>query len=325
MGSVLLIGGAGYIGSHMVRNLVEKKLRPIVFDNLSTGFKRFVPPHLPFIQGDLRNYSDIKKALVKHKVETVFHFASSIIVPESVKSPLKYYDNNVSAFVNLTKAMNEAGTKQIIFSSTAAVYGEAKTMPIREDSPTAPQNPYGHTKWICEQILQDLAVAQKDFSFVALRYFNVAGAHVDGGIGESHEPETHLIPIVLEVVSGKRPHLEVYGNNYATPDGTCIRDYIHVQDLAEAHYLAFKNIRGKARNQIFNLGNQTGFSVKQVIAAAEKVVGQKLKVKIRPRRPGDTARLVASSAKAKRLLGWVPRYGLDKMIATAWAWEQEKS
>ncbi len=321
---VLIIGGAGYIGSHMVRNLLANGITPVVFDNLSSGFRSFVPKGVAFVKGDLKNEKDIEGVLKKHKIETVMHFASSIIVPESVSDPIKYYQNNVGGFINLVKAMNKVGVKKITFSSTAAVYGEPKKVPIPEDAALAPTNPYGHTKLMCEQILRDMAVANKDFSYVILRYFNVAGAYADGSIGESHEPETHLIPIVLETALGKRKALPIYGEDYQTPDGTCIRDYIHVEDLCDAHYLALKAINSKARNQEFNLGSQTGFSVHEVVETARTVTGKVITVKIAPRRSGDAARLIASSAKAKKILGWTPKRGLKTMISSAWAWEQKQ-
>ena len=320
--NILLIGGAGYIGSHMLRVLLENKITPVVFDNLSSGLRHFVPKGVPFFKGDLKNLQDIRTDFKKYKISTVLHFASSIIVPESVADPIKYYENNVASFVNLVKAMREAKVQKIIFSSTAAVYAEPKKIPIPEDAELVPSNPYGQTKLMCELILRDTALAHKDFSYVIFRYFNVAGAYDDGGIGESHEPETHLIPIVLETALGRRPFLQVFGQDYKTPDGTCVRDYIHVQDLAEAHFLALKAINGKARNQIFNLGSQKGFSVNQVISAAKRVTGKDFPVKMFPRRPGDSARLIASSQKAKKILGWVPKRGLDKMISSAWEWEK---
>lgn len=325
MSKVLIIGGAGYIGSHMVRNLLSRRVTPVVFDDLSSGYREFVPAGVPFVKGDLRKYPDILAALKQYRISAVMHFASSIIVPESVSNPAKYYENNVLAFINLVKAMKEAGVGRIVFSSTAAVYGEPQKVPITESAVLCPTNPYGATKMICEKILQDMAAADKNFSFVALRYFNVAGAHRDGGIGEAHEPETHLIPIVLEAASGKRKSLSIYGDDYSTPDGTCIRDYIHIEDLCEAHYLALQKIHGKARNQFFNLGSQKGFSVKQVIAAARQVTGREFKIKVAPRRPGDAGRLIASSVKAKRVLGWAPRLGLKEMISSAWIWEQYKN
>ena len=326
--NILLIGGAGYIGSHMLRVLLSNKITPVVFDNLSSGLRRFVPTGttgttgVPFYKGDLRNLQDIRSVLKKYKIGMVMHFASSIIVPESVSDPTKYYENNVLAFINLMKAMREAKVNKIVFSSTAAVYAEPKKIPIPEDALLVPNNPYGQTKLMCEQILRDNASAHKDFSYVIFRYFNVAGAHDDGGIGESHEPETHLIPIVLETALGRRNVLQIFGTDYATFDGTCVRDYIHVQDLCEAHFLALKSITGKARNQVFNLGSQKGFSVKQVIDAVRRVTKADVPVKVFARRPGDSARLIASSQKAKKILGWVPKRGLDRMISSAWEWEK---
>lgn len=323
--SVLIIGGAGYVGSHMVRNLLERGVTPVVFDNLSTGVRKFVPRGVPFVRGDLRRAEDVARVFKKFRINTVMHFASSIVVPESVVDPLKYYDNNVVAFIRLLSAMKEAQVKNIIFSSTAAVYAEPKKVPIVEDAALGPNNPYGQTKLMCEQLLKDVASADEQFSYVALRYFNVAGAHQSGEIGESHEPETHLIPIVLEVAAGERKVLKIYGRNYPTPDGTCVRDYIHVDDLCDAHYLALKNIQTKARNQVFNLGNQKGYSVQEVVDLAHKITELKIKVEYVARRNGDSARLVASYTKARRVLGWSPKRDLEQMIRSAWAWELKKS
>ena len=324
--NILLIGGAGYVGSHMLRVLLENKITPVVFDNLSSGFRHFVPAQVPFFKGDLKKPQDINAVFKKYPITVVMHFASSIVVPESVVNPLKYYDNNVVSFINLVKAMRQAHVSKIIFSSTAAVYAELQKIPINEDALLEPNNTYGQTKLMCEQILKDTAAADKSFSYVIFRYFNVAGAYDKGSVGESHEPETHLIPIVLETALGRRKSLEIYGSNYKTFDGTCVRDYIHVQDLCEAHYLALKEITGKARNQIFNLGSQKGFSVKDVIDAARAVTGVDFAVKMSSRRPGDSARLIACAKKAKKILGWVPKRSLKQMIASAWEWEkiQEK-
>lgn len=319
---ILLVGAAGYIGSHMLRNLLDKGIAPVVFDNLSSGFREFVPRGVPFYKGDLRNPGDLRKVLSKYKISKVMHFASSIIVPESVSNPLKYYENNVLSFINLLEEMRQASVRQIIFSSTAAVYAPPKRIPIPEDAPVLPGNPYGTTKRMCEKILEDIAFADKNFSYVIFRYFNVAGAYEKGGIGESHEPETHLIPIVLQTALGRRKFLEIYGNDYPTPDGTCIRDYIHVDDLCEAHFLALQNLTTKARNQIFNLGSQKGFSVQEVIDVAKKATGKDFVVKVSARRAGDGPRLVADSRKAKRILGWAPKRGLEKMICSAWQWEK---
>ncbi len=320
--NVLLIGGAGYIGSHMLRNLLANGMTPVVFDNLSSGFRDFIPRGVPFCKGDLRKESDITRVFEKYKISKVMHFASSIIVPESVSNPLKYYENNVLSFINLVKQMRKASVNKIIFSSTAAVYAPPKKVPIPEEALLVPSNPYGETKLMCERILRDLAAAHKDFSYVIFRYFNVAGAYEKGGIGESHEPETHLIPIVLETALGQRKFLQVYGDDYPTADGTCIRDYIHVDDLCEAHFLALQNLETKARNQIFNLGSQKGFSVKQVIDVAKKVTGKDFAVKVSVRRAGDGPRLIADSQTAKKILGWVPKRGLEKMISSAWEWEK---
>ncbi len=319
---VLLVGGAGYIGSHMLRNLLAKKIVPVVFDNLSSGFRHFVPPKVPFVKGDLRNSEDIRKVFKKFRIDKVMHFASSIVVPESVKDPLKYYDNNVLSFINLIKEMRQASVNKIIFSSTAAVYAAPKKVPIPEDAALDPANPYGQTKLICEKILRDTASAHRDFSYVIFRYFNVAGAYEKGGIGESHEPETHLIPLVLETALGKRKVLQIFGDDYPTADGTCIRDYIHVDDLCDAHFLALENLETKARNQVFNLGCQKGFSVKQVIDVVKRVTQKDFSIKISARRAGDAAKLVADFRKAKRILGWTPKRGLEKMISSAWEWEK---
>lgn len=320
--NVLLIGGAGYIGSHMLRNLLAQKIVPVVFDNLSSGFRHFIPSDVPFVKGDLRNNEDIRKVFKKFRIDKVMHFASSIVVPESVKDPVKYYENNVLSFINLIKEMRQASVNKIIFSSTAAVYATPKKVPIPEDAKLDPANPYGQTKLICEKILCDTAAAHTDFSYVIFRYFNVAGAYEKGGIGESHEPETHLIPLVLETALGKRKVLQIFGDDYPTADGTCIRDYIHVDDLCDAHFLALKNLETKARNQIFNLGCQKGFSVKQVIDVVKDVTQKDFPIKISARRPGDAAKLVADFRKAKRILGWTPKRGLEKMILSAWEWEK---
>lgn len=321
---VLLIGGAGYVGSHMLRNLLARGITPVVFDNLSSGFRQFIPRGVPFVKGDLRQIADIRKVFKKFKIDRVMHFASAIVVPESVSNPGRYYENNVVSFINLVQAMREANVQQIIFSSTAAVYAAPKKVPISEDAPLGPNNPYGHTKLMCEQILRDLAAAHKDFSFVIFRYFNVAGAYDQGGIGESHDPETHLIPLILKTASGERKVVQVFGDDYPTADGTCIRDYIHVDDLCDAHFLALKNLTKRARNQTFNLGNQKGFSVKDVIDAVKKVTGQDFKVQICPPRAGDGPRLIADFCKAREILGWKPQRGLEKIISSAWAWEMDR-
>lgn len=318
--TIIIIGGAGYIGSHMVRTLMEENFAPVVFDNLSTGHSEFVPKEVPFIKGDLRNESDIKKIFKQFSVDTVMHFAASALVSESMSNPIKYYDNNVSACINLLKAMLENKIKRFIFSSTCSVYGEHEKMPLREDSETNPTNPYGRSKLMIEEILIDTARTY-DFSYISLRYFNVAGAHPSGKIGELHNPETHLIPNILKVVTGQKERLIIFGDDYPTPDGTCIRDYIYIEDLIQAHLLALKALRRGTKSNIFNLGNGYGYSVKEVVRAVEKATGEKVNFKIEPRRPGDPARLIASYEKAKEVLGWYPKGDLEQIVQSAWKWE----
>ncbi len=320
--NILITGGAGYIGSHMVRLLLEKGLKPVIFDNLSTGHKEFIPKGVPLVKGDLRNPGDIRKAFKKYSIDAVVHFAAVIVVPESVSAPLKYYENNVNATVNLLQGMNEAGVRTIVFSSSACVYGNPLKSPILENEPLKIENPYGATKVMVEQILGDMSRAGQ-INFIALRYFNVAGAHSAGGIGIKMDKPTHLIPNVMRVACGLKKELTLFGNDYSTKDGTCVRDYVHVVDLAEAHLLALKALSsGKVKNEVINLGNGRGFSVKQVIDAAVKVTGRPVPYKIVPRRPGDSVNVVASYQKARRLLGWVPKRGLDEILASAYQWEK---
>jgi UDP-glucose 4-epimerase len=326
--NILIAGGAGYIGSHMVRVLLEEAAaegyRPIVFDNLSTGFRGFVPKGVPFIKGDLRNIEDIRKAFKKYKINTVMHFAASICVPESVENPLKYYENNVSACINLLKVMIENRVKYFIFSSTAAVYGEPKKIPVTEDNEKKPTSPYGASKLMMEQILKDTAFAC-DFSYVSLRYFNAAGAHASGKIGQQGKLITHLIPNILKAAKDGKKELVIFGDSYPTKDGTCIRDYIHVMDLCSAHLLAMRALhRSKIKNEIFNLGSGKGFTVKEMVQMAEEVTGRKIKVKIGPRRPGDPARIVASPRKARRILRWEPKSSLEDIIKSSWRFENLK-
>lgn len=302
---ILVTGGAGYIGSHMTRTLLENRYKPIVFDNLSTGYRSFVPKDAIFIKGDLKNKKDIKKVFKKYKIEAVTHFAGSIVVPESVEKPLMYYENNVVSCVNLLNAMVKYHVKRFIFSSTAAVYGNPERNPIKEEDVIKPNNPYGRTKAIMENILFDLSQAE-DFYYIALRYFNVGGAHKSGEVGESHNPETHLIPNILKNIKGENKEFTLYGTNYPTKDGTCIRDYIHIEDLCDAHLLALKRLIKINKSDVFNLGNNKGFSVLEVIEMAEKVAQIKVNVKTAPKRAGDSVKLVASSTKAKEVLGWQP-------------------
>lgn len=321
----MVAGGAGYIGSHMVRLLLQEKLNPVVFDNLSTGHKDFIPKGCPFFKGDLRNRKDLDRFFKKYPVETVMYFAASIVVSESVADPLKYYENNVSASVNLLKAMVDHKIPKLIFSSTAAVYGEPKVVPITEDADKEPANPYGGSKLMIEQILKD-CVKSYNLRYISLRYFNVAGSGFNAETGIRYKVITHLVPSILKVASGERPIFNVFGTDYETLDGTCVRDFIHVMDLCRAHLAAIRYLdtHPEVKNDVFNLGNGDGFSVKQVIEASEKVTGLKIKVNLSPRRPGDPGRIVASSDKARRVLGWKPEMSLTQVIESAWLWEQKE-
>lgn len=320
MNTILIAGGAGYVGSNMVRKLLETGHRPVVFDNLSTGHRRLVPQNVPLVKGDLKNFKDIRAALKKYKADAVMHFAASALVGESVENPLKYYDNNVSACVQLLKAMKEAKVNKFIFSSTCAIFGEPRRIPIREGDPKSPSNPYGRSKLAIEHMLGDLA-ASSDFRYVALRYFNACGAHPGGGIGELHDPETHLVPNILKALTGEKKELRIFGDDYATPDGTCVRDYVHIEDLAAAHLSALRALQKGMKSDVFNLGTGDGYSVREIVAAAEKITGKKVKVRMCPRRPGDPAKLVAFSGKARKILGWKPRHDLESILRTAWQWE----
>ena len=321
--NILVIGGAGEIGSHMVRALLDAKYTPVVFDNLATGHKKAVPKGIRFIKGDLRKPQDIERAFQSVKFEAVIHFSAASLVPESMTDPLKYYDNNVVSFVYLLKTMRRFKVKNIVFSSTAAVYGEPKRIPIQEDDEKNPTNTYGRTKLMMERIVEDSAKAYGDLQYIILRYFNVAGAHQNGEVGECHNPETHLIPNILKAAKGDKKDLVIFGDDYPTKDGSCVRDYIHVQDVCDAHVRAIKAFAKGIKNTYFNLGSQDGYSNFQIIAAAEKATGLTIKYKIGPRRPGDPAKLVASADKAKKILGWEPKYNLDNIVQTAWVWEQK--
>lgn len=320
---ILVVGGAGYIGSHMTRLLFDHGHDVTVFDNDYSVYKGRLPK-IKQIKGDLRNFKDINQALKKDRYDLLMYFAGYIIAPESAVDPVKYYENNVAGAVNLLKAVHENKLSKLIFSSTAAVYGNPKKVPIVEDAPLFPVNPYGHTKLMFEQMLKDLSAADAKFRFIALRYFNAAGAHESGLMGEAHRPETHLIPNVLKTVKGELKQLLVYGDDYPTKDGTCIRDYIHVQDLCEAHYLAIKALDRGIKNEIFNLGTGRGYSVKEIIKEAERITGKSVNVKMAKRRPGDPAVLVASFAKAKKILGWTPKRRLKQIIESAWRWESRR-
>ncbi|NLW42413.1 MAG: UDP-glucose 4-epimerase GalE [Tissierellia bacterium] len=314
--SILVTGGAGYIGSHTVRYLKEKNEDVIVLDNLQTGYKESVDVE-KFYKLDLRD-KEIDRVFKENEITGVIHFAANSLVGVSVREPYEYYDNNVYGTLCLLKAMMENNVKNIVFSSTAAVYGEPKNIPILESDLTIPTNPYGETKLTMEKMMKwfDNAYGTK---YVSLRYFNAAGAHEKGDIGECHNPETHLIPLILQVPLGEREKVSIFGDDYDTPDGTCIRDYIHVWDLADAHYLAYKYMLDGNHSEIFNLGSGNGFSVKEVVDVARRVTGHEIPAEIADRRPGDPAVLVASSDKIKKTLGWNPqRTNLEEIIQDAW-------
>ncbi|MCM3183636.1 UDP-glucose 4-epimerase GalE [Priestia megaterium] len=320
--AILVCGGAGYIGSHTVSELLDKGEEVIVVDNLQTGHPQAVLGGAKFYVGDLRDSPFLDDIFAMHNIEAVIHFAADSLVSKSVENPLMYYDNNVYGALCLLRVMIKHSVKKIVFSSTAATYGEAKSFPILEDAPTDPTNPYGETKLAIEKMLRWSEQAY-GMRYVVLRYFNVAGAHMDGKLGEDHTPETHLIPIVLQVALGKREKISIFGDDYQTDDGTCVRDYIHVTDLADAHVLAINKLRRGHRSSTYNLGNGSGFTVKEVIDAARNVTGKLIPVEVAPRRVGDPAKLVASSEKAIKELGWQPRYtSLEEIIESAWNWFQ---
>ncbi len=314
-----MVGGAGYIGSHANKALAAAGYRTVVFDNLSTGHRRLARWG-EFFRGDLGRPADLARCFRKYRFDAVMHFAAFAYVGESVTDPAKYYRNNVVNTLNLLNAMRSANVRRMVFSSSCAVYGVPPKLPMRENFPFEPVNPYGRTKLMAERIMADYAAAY-GLKYMALRYFNAAGADPDGEAGELHAPETHLIPLVLDVAAGRRTCINVFVGDYGTPDGTCLRDYIHVTDLAQAHLLALRRLEAGGESRAFNLGNGKGFSVRQVIDAVEKVTGRRVSVKMGPRRAGDPAALVASSALIKRELGWKPRYpGLETIIAHAWNW-----
>lgn len=318
---ILVVGGAGYIGSHMVKHLLQKGCSPIVIDNLSTGYRDAVIGG-EFILCDLSDADKIREVLFSKKIDAVMHFASFIQVGESVEKPGMYYQNNVANTLNLLNAMVEANIKKFIFSSTAAIFGQPEYTPIDESHPKNPINPYGQSKWMVEQILKDFDSAYQ-FKSICLRYFNAAGADTDGQLGERHDPETHLIPLVLQAAAKRRKSIAIYGDDYDTEDGSCIRDYIHIVDLCEAHWLALNYLDQYEKSDQFNLGNGKGFSVKQVINVAREVTQKEIEVINDVRRAGDPAVLVAKSSRAKQILNWQPMYPeLDKIILHAWMWEQ---
>ncbi|MBD7967463.1 UDP-glucose 4-epimerase GalE [Paenibacillus gallinarum] len=319
--AILVTGGAGYIGSHTVAALLERGEEVVVVDNLQTGHREAILGGA-FYEGDLRDKAFLDQVFAENKIEAVIHFAANSLVGESMQNPAKYYDNNVFGTLTLLEAMNNAGVSKIVFSSTAATYGEPEKVPIEETDRTEPTNVYGETKLMMERMMSwfDKVLGIK---YVSLRYFNAAGAHKDGKIGEDHQPESHLIPLVLQTALGQRKQIAIFGDDYKTEDGTCIRDYIHVSDLADAHLRAVDYLRKGEESNVFNLGNGTGFSVKEVIETAKKVTGLEIPVVMEPRRAGDPAVLVASSSKARSVLGWEPKYtNLEDVIASAWGWHQ---
>ncbi|MDN4592464.1 UDP-glucose 4-epimerase GalE [Polycladomyces subterraneus] len=319
--AILVTGGAGYIGSHTVSELLDHGEEVIVLDNLEKGHREAVLAQT-FIHGDVRDRELLDQIFRRYDVEAVVHFAAYSLVGDSMKDPLAYYDNNVAAAQILLTKMIEHGVKRIVFSSTAATYGEPRQIPIQETDATEPTNAYGETKLAIEKMMKWCEQAY-GLRFISLRYFNAAGAHPDGHIGEDHDPETHLIPIVLQVALGQREALSIFGDDYPTEDGTCIRDYVHVMDLAQAHRLALEKLRETGKSGIYNLGSGTGFSVKQVVERAREITGHPIPTRVAPHRPGDPAVLIASSQKAREELGWRPQFeDLDTIITTAWAWHR---
>ncbi|PWG00109.1 UDP-glucose 4-epimerase GalE [Levilactobacillus bambusae] len=321
--TVLVLGGAGYIGSHAVDRLIEKGEDVAVVDNLVTGHAKAINENARFYEGDIRDKAFMADVFDRENVDAVIHFAAFSIVPESMKDPLKYFDNNTGGVIALLEVMRDHNVNKIVFSSTAATYGEPKQIPIKETDPQDPTNPYGQSKLGMEKIMKwcDIAYGIK---FVALRYFNVAGAKPDGSIGEDHHPETHLVPIILQVAAGERDQLQIFGDDYPTKDGTCVRDYVHVVDLADAHILAMEYLNNGGESTAFNLGSSTGFSNMEMLQAARDVTGQEIPAEMAPRRPGDPSTLIAASDKARDVLGWDPQFDdVHEIIKTAWNWKQK--
>ncbi|MEZ5543264.1 MAG: UDP-glucose 4-epimerase GalE [Pseudomonadota bacterium] len=322
--AILVVGGAGYIGSHMVLDLLRADYPVVTLDNLSRGHRELLPGG-DFVAGDLGNPADLRQVFARYPIDAVMHFAAHSLVGESVAHPLAYYRNNVANTINLLEAMQEGGIRHFIFSSTAAVYGEPERVPISESHPCRPASPYGFTKLAVERLLADLSPAS-DLTWSILRYFNAAGADASGTIGERHAPETHLIPLVLQVATGQRAGIRIFGDDYPTPDGTCLRDYVHVSDLTRAHLLALEALLGGAGNSVYNLGNSAGYSVRQVVDAARAITGHPIPAEVSPRRAGDPAALVADSSRIRAELGWQPLYeDIDAIIATAWTWHRREA
>ncbi len=318
---ILVTGGAGYIGSHFVRILMKNNIEVVVLDNLSRGHKESIPENVIFENADLLNYEQLERVLKKYSFDAIVHFAAFAYVGESVEKPELYYENNVVGSFNLIKATLNANINKFVFSSTCSLYGNPKEIPISEKLPTNPINPYAQTKLIIENILRDFDRAY-GIKSVFLRYFNAAGADFSGEIGESHQPEPHLIPIVLNTALGKREKVFIFGDDYETEDGTCIRDYIHINDLGNAHLRALEYLDNGGNTDVINLGTGEGYSVKEIIATAEKVTGVKIKAEITKRRKGDPAILVADNKKAKEILGWKPEYNLNDIISSAYNWHK---
>jgi UDP-glucose 4-epimerase len=322
--TLLVVGGAGYIGSHMVLDLLRADYSVVTLDNLSRGHRDLLPGG-DFFQGDLGNPADLDTVFSKHSIQAVMHFAAFSLVGESVEKPLLYYRNNVANTITLLEAMQRHGIRHFIFSSTAAVYGEPRQTPITEDHPCSPTNPYGASKLAVERLLHDTANAT-GMSFCILRYFNAAGADASGNIGERHQPESHLIPLVLQVATGERDSISLFGEDYPTPDGTCLRDYVHVSDLTRAHLLALEALLKGSGNAIYNLGNSTGYSVKQVIDTAREITAHPIPAVTAERRAGDPAILIADSSHIREQLGWRPEYeSLEAIIRSAWVWHQKEA
>ncbi|VTS05602.1 UDP-glucose 4-epimerase GalE [Tuwongella immobilis] len=317
---ILVTGGAGYIGSHTVRLLLQQGHSVVVYDNLQTGHRQAVPSGM-LVVGDLNDSAMLDQALIQHRVEAVIHFAASAYVGESVQNPAKYYRNNVINTIQLLERMRLNGVQKLVFSSTVATFGVPDSLPITEDHPQAPINPYGRTKLMIEMALADYCQAY-GIGHVILRYFNAAGASRDATLGEDHTPETHLIPLVLQTALGMRSHIDIFGTDYPTPDGTCIRDYVHVEDLASAHVLALEHLQPGSQRR-YHLGSEHGSSIREIIAISERITGRRIPVREAPRRPGDPPALVASSAKIRRELGWSPEYrDIESILQTAWNWHR---
>lgn len=320
--SVLVLGGAGYIGSHAVYQLIDQNQHVVVIDNLQTGHEQAVHPDATFYKGDIRDRAFLQTVFEKEQIKSVIHFAANSLVGESMNVPLEYYDNNVYGTQVLLQVMAEFHVKTIIFSSTAATYGEPEAIPITESMATHPTSPYGETKLAMEKMMHWAQLAH-GINYVSLRYFNVAGARSTGEIGEDHHPETHLIPIILQTALGQREEITIFGTDYDTHDGTCIRDYVHVEDLIEAHLLALQYLQNGGQSDVFNLGSAEGFSVKEIIEVAREVTGKAIPAVIGERRPGDPSKLIASSDKARSLLNWHPdKTSIHQIIQDAWKWHE---